>query len=98
MELQPDLEDAQRQMEIFQMRAEENREQITQILKLTEGRTSGTEGDEMNEKVNEIASILDEDRKELQGWKVQLALKIAGRPKAFYTKQKKLRYAVGCLK
>jgi hypothetical protein len=40
---------------------------------------------------------LVEDRKELRGWKVLLALRIAGKPRMFDTKQKKLRYTVGQL-
>ena len=79
--------------------AEENRQQVTRILKLTEGRRGEErEEREREEKVNDIASFSGEDRKELRGWKVQLALKIAGKPKAFSNEQKKLRYAVGCLK
>jgi hypothetical protein len=40
---------------------------------------------------------LGENRQELRGWKVQLALRIAGKPKTYDTKQKNLRYAVGRL-
>jgi hypothetical protein len=40
---------------------------------------------------------LGEDRKELRGWKVQLALKIASKPRMFNPEQKKLSYAVGRL-
>jgi chromosome segregation ATPase len=96
VEMKQDLEDAKAQVEIFRALAEENRQQVTQVLKLMEGRTG--EREERDEKVNEIASFSGEDRKELRGWKVQLALKIAGKPKVFNTEQKKLRYAVGCLK
>jgi hypothetical protein len=38
-----------------------------------------------------------EDRKELRGWKVQLALAMGGKPRTFNTEQKKLRYTVGRL-
>jgi hypothetical protein len=34
---------------------------------------------------------------ELRGWKVQLALRIARKPRTFDTKQKKLKYTVGRL-
>jgi hypothetical protein len=37
---------------------------------------------------------LGEDRKELREWKVQLALKNAGKPRTFVNEQKQLRYAV----
>jgi hypothetical protein len=40
---------------------------------------------------------LGEDRKELRGWKVQLALKMARKPRTFDSEQKKLRYTVGRL-
>ena len=95
-ELRQDLEDAQAQMENFRKLADENREQVIRILKLTEGRTG--EREDREEKVNEIASLSGENRKELRGWKVQLVLKMAGKPRAFNTEQKKLRYAVGCLR
>ena len=98
-ELRQDLEDAQAQMESFRKMADENRESVIRILKLTEGSTGETgQREEREEKVNDIASFSGENRRELRGWKVQLALKIAGKPKAFNTEQKKLRYAVGCLK
>jgi flagellar biosynthesis chaperone FliJ len=97
-ELQQDLEDVPRQMEIFWKIAEENQKQVTHILQLTERRTGGTGDSEKDEKVNDICSFSGEDRKELQGWKVQLALKIVGRPRVFDTKQKQLRYVVGYLK
>jgi hypothetical protein len=78
--------------------AEEYREQVTQILRLTEGRTgSGGHHEGKEEKGSKIACFSGEDRKELRGWKVQLALKIAGKPRTFETEQKKLRYAVGRL-
>jgi len=44
-----------------------------------------------------MARFSGEDRKERQRWKMQLALKIAGKPKAFNMEQKKLRYALGRL-
>jgi hypothetical protein len=95
-ELARDLEDTQAQLEVMRKSAEEYREQVTRILKLTEGRTGGGGNhEEKEEKGSEIAHFLEEDRKELRGWKVQLALKIAGKPRTFNTEQKKLRYVVG---
>jgi hypothetical protein len=95
--LKQELENAQAQMEVFKRMAEENRVQVIQVLKLTEGRKSEGEEKELEEKGNEIAQFSGTDRKELRGWKVQLALKIVGKPKTFNTEHKKLRYAVGRL-
>jgi hypothetical protein len=95
-ELAGELEDANAQLEITRKLAEEYREQVTRILKLTEGRTGGGGNhEEREEKGNKIAHFSGEDRKGLRGRKVQLALKIAGKPRSFNTKQKKLRYVVG---
>jgi hypothetical protein len=78
--------------------AEEYQEQVTRILRLTERRThGGGHHEDKEQKGNSIARFLGEDRKELSGWKVQLALRIAGKPRTFDTEQKKLRYAVGQL-
>jgi hypothetical protein len=97
-DLAGELEDTQAQLESMRLKAKEYREQVTRILRLTNGRTGGegqqTEREERGEK---IARFSGEDRKELRGWKVQLALHIAGKPRAFDTEQKKLRYAVGRL-
>jgi hypothetical protein len=95
-ELAGDLEDAQAQLEVMRTSAEEYRDEVNRILKLTEGRTGGGGNhDDKEEKGCEIPRFLGEDWKELRGWKVQLALKIAGRPRTFDNEQKKLRYAVG---
>jgi hypothetical protein len=72
--LKQELENAQAQMELFKRMAEENRVQVIQVLKLTEGRKSEGEEKELEEKGNEIAQFSGTDRKELRGWKVQLAL------------------------
>jgi hypothetical protein len=97
-EMARDLEDAQAQLEVMRKSAEEYREQVTRILRLTEGRTGGGgQHEEREEKGSEIARFSGENRQELRGWKVQLALKIAGKPKTYDTEQKKLRYAVGRL-
>jgi hypothetical protein len=85
-ELARDLEDVQAQLEVMRKSAEEYREQVTRILRLTEGRTGGGgHHEDKEEKGSEIARFSGEDRKELRGWKVQLALKIAGKPKMFDT-------------
>src|SRR6202022_1065679 len=60
-------------------------------------RGSNREEKEHEEKGNEINRFGGTNRKELRGWKVQLALKIAGKPITYNTEQKKLRYAVGRL-
>jgi multidrug resistance efflux pump len=67
-ELVEELEDAQAQPEIMRASVNEYQEQVTQILKLTEGRISGG-GDpaEREEQGSEIARISEEDRKELTG-------------------------------
>jgi hypothetical protein len=92
------LEDAQVQLEVMRKSAKEYREQVTQILRLTEGRTGGGgHHEDQEEKGSAIARFSGEDRKELRGWKVQLALRIAGKPRTFDTEQKKLRYTVGRL-
>jgi hypothetical protein len=98
MDLAGDLEDAQVQLEVMRKTAEEYREQVTRILRLTEGRTGGGghNGDK-EEQGSEIARFLEVDRKELRGCKVQLDLKIAGKPKTFDTEQKKLMYGVAPL-
>jgi hypothetical protein len=97
-ELAGNLEDAQAQLEVMRKTAEEYREQVTGILRPTEGRTGGGGNHEdKEEKGSEIACFSGEDRKEIRRWKVQLALKIAGKPRTFDTEQKKLRYAVGRL-
>jgi hypothetical protein len=97
-ELARDLEDAQVQLKVMRKSAE-YWEQVTRILRQTEGRT-GYRGqhEDKEEKSSEIARFSGEDRKEFRGWKVQLALKIARKRRTFDTKQKKLRYAVGRLK
>jgi uncharacterized coiled-coil DUF342 family protein len=93
--LAQDLEDTQAQLEVMRKSAEEYREQVTQILRLTAGRIGGGEHHEDKEKKgSEIAHFSGEHRKELKGWKVQLALRIAGKPRTFNTKQKKLRYTI----
>jgi hypothetical protein len=98
VEMARDLEDAQAQLEIMRKSAEEYREQVTRILRLIEGRTgSGGQHEEREEKGSEIARFSGENRQEVRGWKVQLALKIAGKPKTYDPEQKKLRYAVGRL-
>jgi hypothetical protein len=86
------------QLEIMRASANEYREQVTRIFKITEGRTGGG-GDqaEREQKGSEIARFWGEARKELREWKVQLPLKIAGKPRTFDTEQKKQRYAVGRL-
>jgi hypothetical protein len=95
-ELVGDLEDAQAQLEVMRKSAEEYWEQVTRILRLTEGRAGGGGNHEdKEEKGSEIARFSGEDRKELRGWKVQLALKIVGKPRSFDTEQKTPRYAVG---
>jgi hypothetical protein len=97
-ELTGELEDANAQLEITRKLAEEYQEQVTRILKLTEGRTGrGGNYEDREKKGNGIARLSGEDRKELRGWKVQLALKIAGKPRAFDSEQKKMRYVVGRL-
>jgi hypothetical protein len=84
------LEDANTQLEIMRETANKYQAQVTRILKLTEGRT-GVEGyGEKEEKGSEIACFSGENRQELRGWKVQLALKIAGKPRSFHTEQQKL--------
>jgi hypothetical protein len=67
-DLAEDMEDAQAQLEIMTQSANEHWEQVSQILSLSEGRTVG-EGhqEEREEKGNEIACFLGEDRKELRG-------------------------------
>jgi chromosome segregation ATPase len=88
-ELERDLEDAQAQLEVMREIAEEYREQVTQIHKLMEGRIGGGGNHEdKEEQGSKIARFSGEDRKDLRGWKVQLALKIAGKPRTFDTKQK----------
>jgi hypothetical protein len=72
-------------------------EQVTRILKLTDGRTGGEGHRKREENGSEIARFSGEDRKELRGWKVHLPLKITGKPRIFDTKQKKLQYAFGRL-
>jgi hypothetical protein len=70
--LERNLEDAQAQLEIMRQLANEYWEQITRILRLTEGRTGSEEHqEETEEKGNEIARISGEDRKELRRRKVQ---------------------------
>jgi hypothetical protein len=98
MELAGDLEDAQAQLEVMRKSAEEYREQVTRILRLTEGRTgSGGQHEDKEEIGSEIARFSGENRKELRGWKFQLALKIAGKPRTFDIEQKNPRYVVGPL-
>jgi hypothetical protein len=82
----------------MRLKAEEYRAQVSRILRLTEGRKGG-EGQhtEREERGKKIARFSGADRSERREWKVQLALHIAGRPRAFDTEQKKLRYAVGQL-
>jgi len=93
-----ELENAQAQLENFSNLAEEYRGQVTQILKLTEGsQTAAPEEREHDKRGNQIARFSAEDTKVLRGWKMQLALNIAGKPKAFNTEQQKLRYAIGHL-
>jgi hypothetical protein len=68
---------------------------VTRILMLTNRRIGSEEQQEKREeKGNEIVHFSSEDRNELTRWKVQLALKMAGKPRTFNTEQKKLRYAV----
>jgi septal ring factor EnvC (AmiA/AmiB activator) len=58
-ELAGDLEDAQAQLEVMRKSAEEYREQVTRILRLTEGRTGGGGNHEdKEEKGSEIARFL----------------------------------------
>jgi hypothetical protein len=88
------LEDANAQLEIMRETAKEYRAQVTRILKLSEGRTGGERYGERGEKGSKIVRFSGENRPELRGWKVQLALNIAGKPRSFDTEEKKLRYAV----
>jgi hypothetical protein len=53
--LRQELEDAQAQIELFKMIAEENREQVIQFLKLMEGSRAEREEKELEKKGNEIA-------------------------------------------
>jgi hypothetical protein len=63
-----DLEDAQAQLEIMRKSAEEYREQVTRILRITEGRTGcGGQHEEREENGSEIARISGENRQELRG-------------------------------
>ena len=67
----------------------EYRQQVSKILRLTEGRSGrDSKEDEKENKGNEIARFSGEDRAELRGWKVQLALKMAGKAKIYNTEQK----------
>jgi ribosomal protein S15P/S13E len=93
-----DREDAQAQLVIMRESANKYRVQVTRILRLTEG-MAGSSGhpEEREDKGSKIAHFSGEDRKELSGWKVQLALKIAGKPMMFDTEQIKPRYALGRL-
>jgi chromosome segregation ATPase len=94
-ELAGHLVDAQVQLEIMRQILNEYREQVNRILRLTE-RSSGGGGhqEEKEENSGNIVHFTGEDRKELRGWQVQLALRIAGKPKTFNTEQKKLWYTV----
>jgi hypothetical protein len=90
-ELARDVNDDQAQLEVMRKSAGEYREQVTCILRLTEGRTgSGGKLEDKEDKCSEIAPFSGEHRMELRGWKVQLALKIAGKPREFDTEQTKL--------
>jgi hypothetical protein len=95
-DLAGDLEAAQAQLGIMRQLANEYREQVTRLSRLTEGRT-GSEGHqkEREEIGNEIAHFPGENQKELWGWKVQLALTMARNPRTFKTENEKLGYAVG---
>jgi hypothetical protein len=92
-DLAEELEDTQAKLDIMWEFANEYQAKVTQILRLTEGKTGG--GGQPEEIGSEIAHSSEVDRKELRGWQVQLALKIAWKPRTFNTKQKKLRYTVG---
>jgi type IV secretory pathway VirB10-like protein len=98
-DLAGDLEDTQTQLKVMRQSANEYRAQVTRNLKLTEGRTGGGGGhpEEREEKGSETDHFSGKDRKELRGWKVQLALNIARKPRTLDTEQKKLGYAVGRL-
>jgi hypothetical protein len=63
---------------------------------LIQGRPDGGEHQQQSEeKGNEMALSSGEDRKELKVWKVQLALKIAAKPRTVDTEQKQIIYAFG---
>ena len=89
-ELQQDLEDANAQLVVERKLVIKYWKQVTQILRLTEGRT-GTWVEEIKEKEdkgNDIARFLGANRAKLQGWKVQLALKLVGKGNTCNTEQK----------
>jgi hypothetical protein len=85
-ELAGELEDAQAQWEIMRASVNEYWTQETRILKLTEGRIGGgRDRAEWEKKGSEIARFSGKDRKELRECMVELALKIAGKPRTFDT-------------
>jgi hypothetical protein len=95
------VDDTRTQLELMRQLAKMYQEQVTRMLKLTEGQT-GYEGTwkerERNKKGIDIASFSGEDRKELSRWKVKLALKITGKPKMVNIEQMKLKYTVNRIK